>query len=1302
MTTFDASDFFNWADKPEARYELPRLIRRLVMESFPDATFIDMPSGSSVGSPGFDGVVSVPCGNAWIPSGHLAFEMSCEQNPGGKANREYKKRTKNPQGADVPHTTFIFVTPRRWQRKQQWVSDRKRDCKWADVRALDADDLVAWIEHCPTLEYWCARLIGKIPAGTVGILELKEQLELQHREDTQHWNDRFDEVLAAVQSNRADRVAAADPGESEEIADPAHIELAAKIDSARDNFARGYVNAAQKQLEGLRDKQESIPLNLEFRIVTNLGTCALANENFEEACDLFDEAHRLQPENPKGIANAALASHLTKDRERAEQLAIEARKVDPQIPQATAVLLREYWETERIEDLENLIASEAWLAQDQHCGAVVAGIRVEQGCFEEAATICRSLTKSNPDDFELQLALAACLLSWAQSDRRAFQYTLDSQALLHEAKSAATNAIQRLQDSDLKTQYHGALAKRADAKALLGEWAEAIHDFDKVLAEDSEHYEAAFNKGLLLARVGKPKEALPLFESVWNAGEFPNVDLPLADAYVASDDPSAAVNLLKGTVTLECLEWMNIQRAEILSQAEKEAGVEDSVGRILNAALEKSPTNPRLLVLESTYREIHGDAEGAEQSLFKALNHSDGFDQRQIELRIANFYYGQRRFAEAAELFDGIVSGVASHPFASTLLLCLISSMQLRRALDWAREIKGLPGEPPKLALEVEIDVLQFVGDVPAAVSCLLEMCSRDDATPADQVRLASVQFRNSEHEVALKTALGISPADLCQEPGSLLRLAQLKLLLGATGFLNDAYLALRCANDNPNVHLAYIGLCQASERTIAEPQTVGPGCAVLLQNESTEQWWYILDDGEVPFGRYSLAQSDSPAQELIGRRAGDAVVLRQDLEDLSYRIVQIQSKFRRAFQETVSEFSTRFPSNNELSRIEIKGDDFTKVFVSIDQRDYFAREAHQRYQNENWPLVTLCSLLGRSVLEVWRGFTEDDSTTLYTGTGTDEEATEASALLRETDSVVLDFVALLTVHRLGLVDYLRSRFSRVVVPQHVFDEIQHTVNMTRFWGPHVGYMGKSLDGRYTLTEVSEDMWTEWQEYVTSVLDLCESLERIPTYKALEISDIEAHMDTLTPAGASAVYAGEEKAEGNSVLISDDLGLSNIARGLGIGVVNTQAVLQELLDSNMVSDEEHSAWIEQLVSMNYRFVRFGQEDILRRLKANGYVTTVGTRKMIKMLEGPDCPLKSAAIVASAVIAELSGKAQPNQVGLITMAFLESLQEGRDPAVALLTFRHALVSILDPLSHRSQDVLRIVDMHIQLLDEPLAN
>ena len=1265
-----------------------------------------MPCGSSIGLPGWDGLLTVPCGNAWIPSGEIALEMSCEQRPGPKATKDYEKRTNDPLGADIPNTTFVFVTPRRWQGKRDWANDRKREGRWADVRVLDAVDLVSWIEQAPKAGEWFDGVTGKDVLSRDRLLEIKDHQESLHtistREITQHTDDRHSEVMAAIRGLGAPLMASADSAEPQAASDPAHVELKAKIDSARDSIRRGYVNVARIQLKELRDKHDTMSVDLEFRILNSLGVCALVDECIDGACALFDEARRLQPENPKGIANAALVAHLRKDRQQAVQLAIKARELDPQISQATAVLLREYWETERIEELEKLVTSEEWLAQDQHCGAVVSGIRVEQMRFGEAAKICRSLIEADPGDFELQLALAECLLSWVKAEDLAFRYTCDSRALLLEAKTAATRSIELLQDTDLKAEHRSALVSRAGAEVLLGETVEASQDLDKILLEDPAHVEASFYKGLLLVREGKPAEARPLFDCVWKSGRYPDVVLPLADACIASGDPSASVKLLKGTITLKCPDWMDIDRAEILSQAEKEAGVEGSVEKILNAALEQIPNNSRLLALQSAHFESNGDLEGAEQSLLKALKHSDSSDHRQIELRLASLYHSQRRYAEAAKLFDGIVNGVASHPLAGTLLLCLIRSKQLRKALDWAREIKDVSSEPPKLALEVEVEVLQFVGDVPATISCLLEICSRNDATSADQVRLASAQFRNGERDMALKTAIGIEPADLRQDPQLLLELAKLKLLLGANGHLEDAYLALRFARDNPSVHNAYVAMFLANEKKVARPDSVGPGCAVLLESKLARQWWSILDEGEESLDHYDLSKKDDLANELLGRRAGDTVVLREDLEELSYRVVEVQSKYVRAFQETLTEFSTRFPSNKELTRIEIRGDDFTKVFLSVDQHDNYVREARQQYREGRLPLVTLCSLLGRSALEVWRGFTEDDSSAVLTGSGTEEEATEASKLLRNTDCVVLDIVALFTVHKLNLADHLQTRFSRVAVSQHVYDAIQNTANMTRILGQPVGYMGKDVDGRYTLIEVPENMRTEWKKYVASVLETCESFERIPSYKALDTNDIEAHVDALTPAGASAVYAGEEEAKGDSVLISDDLGLSSVAHWIGIGVVNTQAVLQELLDSNMVSDEEYSAWIEQLVSMNYRFVRVAQEDILRRLKANGYVTTVSTRKMISTLEGPDCSLESAVSVASTVIATLVGKTQTSQVGLITMAFLESLQKGRDPAVGLLAFRQALESMLDPRSPRNQDVLNIVDMHIRLLDEPLAN
>ena len=128
------------------------------------------------------------------------------------------------------------------------------------------------------------------------------------------------------------------------------------------------------------------------------------------------------------------------------------------------------------------------------------------------------------------------------------------------------------------------------------------------------------------------------------------------------------------------------------------------------------------------------------------------------------------------------------------------------------------------------------------------------------------------------------------------------------------------------------------------------------------------------------------------------------------------------------------------------------------------------------------------------------------------------------------------------------------------------------------------------------------------MLKLAESFERVAAYPLLEADDVEKLIGVLTPAGAGAVYAGDEQSTARLVLLSDDLGLSDLARSLGTDAVNTQAVLWELRCSNELTDEEYSSLIERLVLLNYQFVQVRSEDIVQRLEANGYMTLAGTTK----------------------------------------------------------------------------------------------
>ena len=1214
----------------------------------------------------------------------------------------------------LPEIEGAETALQRWTSSEAFIGFFER--VHAGERGFDDEVVASFIdeggfyfpteEECQThareiIAAFIGELAGAFYRSDEGLLALANRQEALHLETrsgiTQDMAVRFDALEAKFSALTAPTVALAGSTVPGMLPDSAHHDLAVKIDFARGLINRDLVRSARVELERLKDEAEAAPEELKFRILTNLGACALADEDIDSARALLEEAHRLQPESQKGIANAALAAQLGKDPARAMKLAVKARELDPRDPQATAVLIEELWKTGESEQLEELVTAEEWIELDQQCSLVLARIRVQQSRYEEAVALCRSLAEADAEDSVAHLALSQCLLTYAQANRLPVGHMDESLARLREAEAVASRAIELLRPTELKARYREAVLARAVARALLGKSTEAMGDLTEVLSEAPTHPDAAFNKGLLLLSEGRPVEARAVFEGLQDSGRRADAALPLAHACIAAGDEAAAVQLLRGALTLEHPGWEDVRRAELLSKAEAAVGDEDSVGPAIEAALAQHSDDPRLLALAAIRCEILGDPEGSEDSLLDALMHAGESDRQEVLVRLGTHYHALGRYAEAADQFVEVVDEVPWHPAAIPLLMCLVNSKRLREALGWARRIREAHPQPPRVVIEVEAQILDQVGDVRAALQCRKILCARADATSVDQVTLALTQFRYGERDAALETILRISASELSHDPRSVLVLAKLKLLLGVAGDLDDAYLARRYGVNDPAVHLGYIGLFLDHDKEWVEPETVGPGCAVLLKSESTELWWQILDDGEASLGPHELRPSDDLAQQLAGQRVGDIIVLREGLEDLSYEIAAVQSKFVRAFQETNAEFSTRFPGDMGLYRVKVVDDDFTKVFLSVDRRDQFVRQAERMYQQGRLAFSSFSSLLGRSVLEVWRGCTENDSIRIRFGTGTAEEAGEASSLLGEADGVVLDLLALLTVHELGLAAHLRSRFPRAAVPQHVIDELQNAHALTVMGPAPTGSLGKSSDGRYTLTEMSEANWTEWQEFVRSVLEFAESFERIASYRMLNADNVEGLVDALTSAGVGAVYAGDEQSAARLILVSDDLGLSSFARSLGVGSVNTQAILDELLRSDTITSEAYSSGVEQLVLLNYWFVQVRSEDIVRRLEASDYMTTCGTRAMLQTLEGPDCSEDSAVSVGAGVITALAGRAPREQTELLLMVVLATLRHGREMSLVLLKFRNEIASRLAPAPATRDQLLRTVDLYTHIVN-----
>jgi len=149
-----------WADTTFSKAALPYLISRLVRATTPASTKANLPSGSATYIGGWDGIVICDTETSYVPLGTSLWEFGTASDCKGKANDDYEKRKNNPIGYTPKDSVFIFVTPRLWTKKEEWVTAKKAENHWKDVIVYDAVDIEQWLDVALSVSRWFAAQDG--------------------------------------------------------------------------------------------------------------------------------------------------------------------------------------------------------------------------------------------------------------------------------------------------------------------------------------------------------------------------------------------------------------------------------------------------------------------------------------------------------------------------------------------------------------------------------------------------------------------------------------------------------------------------------------------------------------------------------------------------------------------------------------------------------------------------------------------------------------------------------------------------------------------------------------------------------------------------------------------------------------------------------------------------------------------------------------------------------------------------------------------------------------------------------------
>jgi transcriptional regulator with XRE-family HTH domain len=164
-TDVRALDLEGWADTLDARATLPQLVRKLVRATGKALGRVEFPAHEGIQRAGWDGIVEASEANEFVPAGISAWEMGVDKDPRKKAAEDFDKRTKTPGNGDKKQTTFVFVTPRKWQNKNEWRRAKEALGVWKEVRVYDSASLEEWLEQAPAVNAWLAGVLGKKPPG---------------------------------------------------------------------------------------------------------------------------------------------------------------------------------------------------------------------------------------------------------------------------------------------------------------------------------------------------------------------------------------------------------------------------------------------------------------------------------------------------------------------------------------------------------------------------------------------------------------------------------------------------------------------------------------------------------------------------------------------------------------------------------------------------------------------------------------------------------------------------------------------------------------------------------------------------------------------------------------------------------------------------------------------------------------------------------------------------------------------------------------------------------------------------------
>lgn len=1010
-----------------------------------------------------------------------------------------------------------------------------------------------------------------------------------------------------------------------------------RVEQARRLLESGKYKTARGMLEGLRKEIAKLDVSksLLFRIATNIGSCAIQLDDRETAIREIELAFQLDPENHKAITNLSATTLLKGQPEQALQLAVKARQLTPQDSIATANYIQALFALGRESELEQLISQERWIQKDANCCFATGTLFFNKGRFGEAERFLRLGLVADPTEPRLLINLAHSLVRPIQSALLGqpildWKFPADAKPKLNEAEALLTQAIAAQEEFENRRFFAFAHILRSDVRRMLGDEAGAIADCEIALHENPSDESAFPLKGLAYLHAGQPNEAIASFEKIQGADGKRSILIPFATAYNATKKPEKAVSLLMPAWEASPSEPNQIKLADQLlwaySQLEDTASAEKVISRLETVW----PKNPDALAAIASYRAHRGKIDEAIALFTEALAYANGSVRDFIALQLADILYRKDEFAKAAELYESVADLTTDNELARKYLVCLYNSGPHKEALRLASQLRS-SGEPLPVVSQIEANILAEIGDLKKAQQLMERLAQLHPKLHSYKIAAAEFAMRRGLHPETRLFLEQIPYEEIRTDANILLRAAQLRAVLGMSGVLKHLYQARRAGFTSSQIHAAYVWLFVSREQldqVDLAKETVDGDCGVVLQIGNERCSYTILSEPDLHPERGEISSDRARLMHLLGRKKDARFVFDKDAfgNDIECTVIEVQSKYVRAFQETLEKFPTLFPGDRILQGISGPYEKFRGgLFRQLDEQQNAFRRAAGFYEARQATFEALAGVLGCPAIELWGMLTGGRYCAFANFSGAPVDAEAESITAAQSDSILLELTAILTFGQLKLLDRLAKRY-KLFTTQPVIDAVSEAFAKITLSKPGMS-VGKDGDS-YIRHETTAEQLSANKGFLERILQfLRDNVTPLPVPSLLEKDGVtDGLRDFVGPISIASLFAARAE---KLPLHSEDQMLRALARNeWKISGLSVQPILHELVSKNILTKDECVEATARLFFMNYSVVLIGADNLMWTLQKVQHQITEDVKKILAVFHGPQCTFESAVEVLS--------------------------------------------------------------------------